>query len=162
SVRVFQVRRDGASAEVRPAPDHRVADESVVRLVPVAQKYTVRQLAAGIDARADRARADRAAQDVRVGADPERSLETRTGADFGAAIEDQRTAAAWGCGPSQVPPGPAPQPTVMPPLVSRNAPSGSAGASPHGAKVDDPITTGPFTGCRAPTGGTPGSVNPAR
>src|SRR5207245_9550507 len=70
------------------------------------------------------------------------------------------TAVAWGCGPSQVPPGPAPQPTVMPPLVSRNAPSGSAGASPHGANVDDPITTGPFTGCRAPTGGTPGAVNP--
>src|SRR5436309_2377051 len=71
-------------------------------------------------------------------------------------------AAAWGWGPSHVAPGPTPHPTVTPPLVSRKAPFGSAGASPRGAKVEEPITAGPGTGRRAATRGTPASANPAR
>jgi hypothetical protein len=69
---------------------------------------------------------------------------------------------ACGCGRSHVAPAPTPQPTVMPPHVSRKAPSGRAGASPRGAKVEDPMTAGPVTGWRDVTGGTPGSAKPAR
>src|SRR2546428_447590 len=71
-------------------------------------------------------------------------------------------AAACGWGPSHVAPGPTPHPTVTPPLVRRKAPFGSAGASPRGAKVEEPITAGPGTGRRAATRGTPASANPAR
>src|SRR5213593_3911480 len=71
-------------------------------------------------------------------------------------------AAACGWGPSHVAPGPTPHPTVTPPLVSRKAPFGSAGARPRGAKVEEPITAGPGTGRRAATRGTPASANPAR
>src|SRR5437667_418624 len=55
-------------------------------------------------------------------------------------------AAACGWGPSHVAPDPTPHPTVTPPLVRRNAPFGSAGASPRGAKVEEPITAGPGGG----------------
>ena len=71
-------------------------------------------------------------------------------------------AAACGCGPSHVAPGPTPHPTVTPQLVSRNAPSGSAGASPCGAKVVEPITAGPVTGRLAATRGMSPSTKPAR
>src|SRR5256885_12267149 len=69
---------------------------------------------------------------------------------------------ACGCGRSHVAPGPPPQPTVMPPQVSRNTPSGSAGASPQGAKVEDPMTAGP--GTRRPGGPArgPRPAEPAR
>src|SRR5438067_1189976 len=228
TVRVLQVRRDRAGAEVRPAADHAMADEAVVRLVRVPQEDAARQLAARVRSRADRRRAHRSAQHVGVRADPQGPLEPGPGAHLGAAFEYDRTvpyieddarfhggvaqrnrggiaehgapggsgslspskarrssgsscssagtrsytprsttpgtsmAAACGWGPSQVAPDPTPHPTVTPPLVRRNAPFGSAGASPRGAKVEEPITAGPGTGRRAATRGTPASANPAR
>src|SRR5207247_1203094 len=80
----------------------------------------------------------------------------------GGTTPDTSIAAACGWGPSHTAPGPTPQPTVTPPLVRRKTPSGSAGASPRGANVDEPITAGPGTGRRAATRGTPASANPAR
>src|SRR6267143_2894578 len=46
TVRVLQVRRDRPGAEVRPAADHAMTDEAVVRLVRVSQEDAVRQLTA--------------------------------------------------------------------------------------------------------------------
>src|SRR2546421_3780262 len=69
---------------------------------------------------------------------------------------------ACGCGWSHVAPGPTPQPTVMPPQVSRNAPSGSAGASPQGAKVEDPMTAGPGTARPGGPAAAPRAAEPAR
>src|SRR2546422_8828602 len=71
TVRVLQVRRDRAGAEVRPAADHAMADEAVVRLVRVPQEDAARQLAARVRSRADRRGAHRSAQHVGVRADPQ-------------------------------------------------------------------------------------------
>src|SRR2546425_526875 len=91
TVRVLQVRRDRAGAEVRPAADHAMADEAVVRLVRVPQEDAARQLAARVGSRADRRRAHRSAQHVGVRADPQGPLEPGPGADLGAAFEYDRT-----------------------------------------------------------------------
>src|SRR5438876_4848601 len=228
TVGVLQVRRDRPSAQVRPAADHAMADEAVVRLVRVSQEDTVRQLTARVRSRADRRGAHRTAQHVGVRADPQGSSSrapARTSAPLSSTTGPFRTskttpgstaasrsaiaagspstvlpggsgslspskarrssgsscssagtrsytprsttpgtsiAAAWGWGPSHVAPGPTPHPTVTPPLVSRKAPFGSAGARPRGANVEEPITAGPGTGRRAATRGTPASANPAR
>src|SRR5438552_1582913 len=244
TVRVLQVRRDRAGAEVRPAADHAMADEAVVRLVRVPQEDAARQLAARVRSRADRRRANERARtnargpiaDARTGPPstwafapthkgPSSRAPARTSAPLSSTTGPFRTskttpgstaasrsaiaagspstalpggsgslspskarrssgsscsstgtrsytprsttpdtsiAVACGWGPSHTAPGPTPQPTVTPPLVRRKTPSGSAGASPRGAKVDEPITAGPGTGRRAATRGTPASVNPAR
>src|SRR5437870_4812848 len=91
TVRVLQVRRDRAGAEVRPAADHAMADEAVVRLVRVPQEDAARQLAARVRSRADRRRAHRSAQHVGVRADPQGPLEPGPGAHLGAAFEYDRT-----------------------------------------------------------------------
>src|SRR5213080_3320159 len=228
TVCVLQVRRDRAGAEVRPAADHAMADEAVVRLVRVPQEDAARQLAARVRSRADRRRAHRSAQHVGVRTThrgPSSRAPARTSAPLSSTTGPFRTskttpgstaasrsaiaagspstalpggsgslspskarrssgsscssagtrsytprsttpdtsiAAACGWGPSHVAPGPTPHPTVTPPLVRRNAPAGSAGASPRGANVDEPITAGPGTGRRAATRGTPASTNAAR
>src|SRR5438046_2501622 len=91
TVCVLQVRRDRAGAEVRPAADHAMAHEAVVRLVRVSQEDAARQLAARVRARADRRRAHRSAQHVGVRADPQGPLEPGPGAHLGAAFEYDRT-----------------------------------------------------------------------
>src|SRR5213592_4788057 len=218
TVCVLQVRRDRAGAEVRPAADHAMADEAVVRLVRVPQEDAARQLAArtgppstwafapthkGPSSRAPA----RTSAPLSSTTGPFRTSKTTPGStaasrsaiaagspitalpggsgslspskarrSSGSSCSSAGTrsytprsttpgtsiAAAWGWGPSHVAPGPTPHPTVTPPLVSRKAPFGSAGASPRGAKVEEPITAGPGTGRRAATRGTPASANPAR
>src|SRR6266566_1769510 len=91
TVCVLQVRRDRAGAEVRPAADHAMADEAVVRLVRVPQEDAARQLAARVRSRADRRRAHRSAQHVGVRADPQGPLQPGPGAHLGAAFEYDRT-----------------------------------------------------------------------
>src|SRR2546425_6236509 len=56
------------------------------------------------------------------------------------------------------------QTCALPIYFSRNGPppSASAGASPRGAKVEEPMSAGPVTGWRGDTVGTPASANPAR
>src|SRR2546430_11104464 len=76
-LRVLQVRRDRARAEVRPAADHGMSDEAVVCLVGVAEKDAARELPAHSAMGADRQRADRSTEHVGVRADPQRPFESR-------------------------------------------------------------------------------------
>src|SRR3989454_6644343 len=144
TVRVLQVRRDGAGAEVRPAADHAMADEAVVRLVRVPQEDAARQLAARVRSRADRRRAHRSAQHVGVRADPQGPLEPGPGAHLGAAFEYDRTVpyieddARFHGGVAQ-----------------RNR----GGIAEHRAPRGEGVTG---AGRRAATRGTPASANPAR
>src|SRR5207247_851664 len=148
AVGVLQVRGDRARTEVHPPADHRVAHEPVVRLVRVSQEHAARQFPACVAVRADGRPAHRPAPPAR---DPPRSTTPPT-----------PTPAASAPAPSHVAPAPTPHPTGTPQLVSRNAPSGSAGASPCGAKVVEPITAGPVTGRLAATRGMSPSTKPAR
>src|SRR5207302_10327748 len=87
AVRVLQVRRDRAGAEVCPAADHGMAHEALVGLVGIPQEHAVRHLAPHVAARADRRHPHRAAQDAGVGPDPHGSLQPRSRADLGPALE---------------------------------------------------------------------------
>src|SRR5438046_2340531 len=62
AVGVLQVRGDRPRAEVRPATDHAVSDEPVVRLVGIAEEETARELPAHFAVRADCRRTDRSAE----------------------------------------------------------------------------------------------------
>src|SRR5512147_1014016 len=81
-VGVLEIRRDGPSATVDPASHDAVAQEAVVGLVGVAQEHARRQLAVNGAVRADGRAAEVAPEHARIGADPERTLETGPGADL--------------------------------------------------------------------------------
>src|SRR5437899_1983036 len=76
-----------------PAPDDRMPQEAVVRLVGVAEENRVRDLAVngapGPDARA----ADAAADDARSRADDQRAFQARERADLHALLDPDRTVA---------------------------------------------------------------------
>ena len=90
AVRVLQVARDRARAEVDPAPEHRMADEAVVPLVGVAEEDRVAQLPVHLARVADRRRGDPVGGEDAVLADVERSDQPRERLHVRAGAEQDR------------------------------------------------------------------------